>query len=109
MELERAKQMLYALADGINPVTGEVLSGDDSCNQVEVVRALHAVLRATETAGRKKRDSHVPEHAGEPWKPADDEALRHMYEAGATIREIATCFGRTDLAVRSRLLKIGIE
>ena len=44
MDICHAKELLTVLADGINPLTGEVLPSSDSCNQVEVVRALHAVL-----------------------------------------------------------------
>ena len=49
MELERAKELLFTLADGVNPLTGEVLSEADSCNQAEIVRALYTVLRALDT------------------------------------------------------------
>lgn len=34
MDINQAKEMLYALADGVNPVTGEILPPEDSCNQV---------------------------------------------------------------------------
>ena len=44
MDIERAKELLSALADGVNPLTGEVLSRSDSCNQVEIFRALQTVL-----------------------------------------------------------------
>lgn len=32
MDIERAKELLAALSDGVNPLTGELLSEDDSCN-----------------------------------------------------------------------------
>lgn len=38
MDIIRAKELLTMLADGVNPLTGEVLSDEDSCNQVEIVR-----------------------------------------------------------------------
>ena len=43
MEVETAKKLLTVLANGINPITGEVLPETDSCNQVEIVRALYTV------------------------------------------------------------------
>lgn len=43
MDIERAKEILRTLADGTDPLTGEVLSDDNVCNKVEVVRALHCV------------------------------------------------------------------
>lgn len=39
MDILRAKEIIEGLADGVNPLTGEVLSPEDSCNQAEVVRA----------------------------------------------------------------------
>ena len=44
MDIKRAIELLKGLADGVNPLTGEVLSPQDSCNQVEIVRALHCVI-----------------------------------------------------------------
>ena len=49
MDIERAKEILRTLADGTDPLTGEVLSDDNVCNRVEVVRALHCVLNELET------------------------------------------------------------
>ena len=45
MDIQRAKELLAVLSGGVNPLTGEVLPEDDSCNQVEIVRALNTVLR----------------------------------------------------------------
>lgn len=39
MDILRAKEIVEILADGVNPMTGEILSEGDSCNQAEVVRA----------------------------------------------------------------------
>ena len=54
MDIERAKELLAVLADGVNPITGELLSDDDSCNQVEIVRALHTAVYTMENALNKK-------------------------------------------------------
>ena len=48
MDSVRAKQILQALVDGMNPVTGAVLPRGDSCNQPEVMRALIWVLQEIE-------------------------------------------------------------
>lgn len=44
MDIKKAKDILSALAEGIDPTTGEVLPDDSVCNKAEVVRALYAVL-----------------------------------------------------------------
>lgn len=54
MDIERAKELLSTLADGIDPMTGEVLGKYDSCNQVEIVRALHTVLHELDKLPKKK-------------------------------------------------------
>ena len=44
MDIERAKELLSALADGVDPLTGEVLDRGNVCNKPEIIRALHVVL-----------------------------------------------------------------
>ena len=39
MTIDRAKEIIVALAEGIDPITGEVLPEDNVCNKGEVVRA----------------------------------------------------------------------
>ena len=46
MEINRAKEIVSALAEGIDPTTGEILPEDSVCNKGEVVRALYAILNA---------------------------------------------------------------
>lgn len=46
MDILRAKEIIEGLANGVNPLTGEVLAPEDSCNQPDVIRALHAILSA---------------------------------------------------------------
>ena len=55
MDIIRAKEILEILADGVNPMTGEVLPDGDSCNQVEVVRAIHTVLKSLTSAHEKRK------------------------------------------------------
>ena len=59
MNIDRAKEILELLADGVNPLTGELLPDSDSCNQVEVVRAFHTALKhwmqPREKLGNRKR------------------------------------------------------
>lgn len=53
MDIQRAKELLTALADGLDPLTGEVLPSDHVCNKGDIVRALHCVLEAL-PRGQKK-------------------------------------------------------
>ena len=53
MDIQKAKEILSILADGINPITGEALATYDSCNQADVVRALHSVLMELDKQPKK--------------------------------------------------------
>ena len=48
MDIIKAREIISALAEGIDPTTGEVLPDDSVCNKGEVVRALYAVLNISE-------------------------------------------------------------
>ena len=55
MDINRAKEILSILAEGIDPTTGEILPDDSVCNKAEVVRALYAVLAACSPAENAKK------------------------------------------------------
>ncbi len=106
MDIQRAKELLTLLSDGVNPLTGEILAEDDSCNQVEVVRALNSVLRYIENRAEKSSE-HLPANAGKPWTEEDEEILTRMFEHGRTRKEICNYFKRSPGAIASRLVKLG--
>ena len=106
MDITRAKEIVEILADGINPTTGEVLPDSDSCNQAEVVRALHTVLKALDVSQQKSRQPKT-ENAGKPWTESDDRKLCEMYDAGYSKRELCEHFKRSSGAIDSRLVKLG--
>ena len=76
MDIFRAKEIMKCLADGVNPLTGEVLPPEDSCNQPEVIRAFHVILSVLPEKPRKSQ----PENAGKPWTSEDERvlAIRHI-------------------------------
>ena len=55
MDLQRAKELLSGLADGVDPLTGEVLPEDHVCNKAEIIRAFHCVLKAFPGKASKPR------------------------------------------------------
>ena len=52
MDLQRAKELLSGLADGVDPLTGEVLPEDHVCNKAEIIREI-ASGKGVEAAARK--------------------------------------------------------
>ena len=100
MEMQQAREILAALADGRDPATGKALPSQDSCNQAQVVRALYTVLAAlpemdAETDEMERGEAQeAPEaeqasNAGEPWTLAK----KHR---------------RTRGAIASRLVRLGV-
>ena len=63
MDMQRAKELLTILADGTDPLTGEVLPDDHVCNKGEIVRALNCAVEALS----RKRKKPLPENTGKPW------------------------------------------
>lgn len=58
MDIQRAKDLIRSLADGVDPFTGEILPADSICNKAEIVRAFYCVLDTlthTEGPEQKKR------------------------------------------------------
>ena len=105
MDIIRAKEILASLADGVNPMTGELLPVIDSCNQVEVVRAIHTVLKYMEESGKKKYPRF--ENAGKPWTRDDEEILCRMFDTGCNKKEICNHFQRSGGAIAARLVRLG--
>lgn len=104
MDIERAKEILGFLADGIDPFTGELLDEDSICNQADVVRAFHTIqTELNKKSGNKK----LPENNGKPWTEDTDQELIEMYAAGIKESELSKHFKRTKGAIHSRLKHLG--
>ena len=90
----------------LQPLTGEVLPENDSCNQVEIVRALNTVLRYLDNQPQKATKPS-PDNAGKPWTVEDEETLSRMFDQGCTKKEICSYFKRSPGAIAARLVKLG--
>ena len=57
MELQQARAIVETLAQGIHPVSGELMDADGPYNEPAVIRALFTVARALERfAGRGPKE-----------------------------------------------------
>ena len=104
MEINRAKEIIAALAEGIDPTTGEILPEDSVCNKGEVVRAFYTVLAYLYTPNPKKTQ---PENVGKRWTDEDDKKLCEMFDAGVCRKDICNTFKRTSTGIASRLVRLG--
>lgn len=114
MELQIARQIIDTLAQGIHPVTGELMPEDSPYNAPPVIRALHVVARALEgsapgeSAAEPVRPRRPPPpNAGKAWTAQEDAALETAFDAGIAVKQVAQELGRTRFAVEQRLIKLG--
>lgn len=104
MEINRAKEIITALAEGIDPTTGELLEENNVCNKAEVVRAFYTILQNLKDKPKKE----LPENAGKPWTEEEEKLLLELYNSGTSKKEISQSLGRTIGSITSRLLRLGI-
>jgi hypothetical protein len=103
-----AMKVIEALANGIDPETGEALPGHSPLNSPNVIRALFVAGQALEKAvKRSEPDSFLPANAGRSWSSEEDQALLDMFNSGAPVNELAAKHGRTQGAIASRLARLG--
>lgn len=103
MKTDRAKWLLSALADGVDPFTGEVFPQDHICNRPEIIRALHKALGALQSV---PKESSAP-NAGKPWTQIEEDKLLDEFHGGMTIDAMAKEHGRSRGAMTARLESMG--
>jgi len=101
MDVIKALEIISALSEGVNPETGEELSEESCFNQPKVIRALFIAKHS------EKRKSDLPENAGKPWKPDEDELLANSFDSGLGIDELSRIHKRTKGSIASRLVRLG--
>ena len=108
MQLDAALPIVRALADGVNPVTGEAYPEHSPYAEPRTLRALFsAVDLMQQEVERQKRRERLPANFGKPWTEGEDRLLVEEFEGGATQGEIARKHARTQGSIRLRLEKLG--
>lgn len=105
MDIDKAIEILEHLSEGVNPVTGEILPENDSCNQADVIRALYTVLNKLNSSKSKRAG---PENAGKPWTDKETEQLKKEFSMGMSINSIAKAHCRSKGAVEVKLCRLGL-
>lgn len=107
MDETKALSIVSALANGVNPQTGEVFAPDSPYQTADVVRALFLAAQVLESRPRAKTKAAVPDNAGKPWGSEEDERLLKAFDAGTLIPELARAHARTPAGIQARLEKHG--
>jgi hypothetical protein len=108
MQLDAALPIVRALADGVNPFTGEAYPDHSPYAEPRALRALYSAIDLmSRELEREKRKSRLPANFGKPWSEGEDHALAAVFDAGAPMVEIARKHARTVSSIRLRLEKLG--
>jgi hypothetical protein len=107
MDVAETKQVLEAMANGVNPRTGEVFSEQSLFNHPQVIRALFCAVRALEKCEKRARPSHLPDNAGKPWSEEEDAKLLEAFDAGTPVKELTEQHARTKGSIEARLIRHG--
>ena len=86
MDILKAREIIRALADGVDPSTGEILAKD-------VIRALYTMLEIT--TPQPVRPLDPLRNAGKPWTKVEDDKLIEEFAEKIKISDIAKEHGRT--------------
>jgi len=109
MVLSDALPILRALADGVNPVTGEVFSEISPYAEPRTLRALFSAVDLMEReVTREKRRARLPANFGKPWTESEDLRIGERHNEGMPLQEIARLHERTQSSCRLRLEKLGL-
>jgi DNA-binding transcriptional ArsR family regulator len=118
MELEKAKEIVRLLADGIDPTTGEVLPKESPYNDPVIIRALFSVLESLKEVRKPKKtieqkqqeniDSGRPRNAGLPWTDELKTEVASKFQSGTSVPELSRHLERTKGAIVSELMRQGL-
>lgn len=113
MDIEKATGIIKALADGVDPLTGEVLPGTHLCQRGDLIRAFHVALGFLEREARRERRLKqarltLPRNTGQAWSHDEDRLLLARYRSGSSIKDLAAVHARTERAIEARLERLGV-
>ena len=99
-------EILQGLSEGVDTTTGEIVEGlteDTKLQLFEMSLYFDERLKA-----RERLEEEHPQN-GQKWTEEEDEALLAGWQEGKTVKELAQLHARTQGAIRSRLMKIGVQ
>jgi hypothetical protein len=112
MDDTKTVAILSALANGVNPMTGEIIASESPYQHADVVRALYTALervKGVELPKAKARPARAEglSNVGKPWSDEEDRRLLAEFDRGRRPNDIAQEFRRTLAGIEARLEKLG--
>jgi hypothetical protein len=109
MQEQRARKILQALVQGVDPTTGVELDAGTVLQRADVLRALLAGVTALEqVSARAQRRAQLPDNVGRPWSADEERGLVTAFQSGDALSDIAAKLGRTLRAIEARLERLGL-
>lgn len=110
MDDNKALAIVSALANGVNPQTGETFEVESPYQAADVIRALYVAARALEMTSRSKgrnNRARMPANAGKPWTEQEDRELLDKFDDGLSVAQLAQSHDRTLAGIQARLERHG--
>lgn len=118
MNQEKAYSIIEALANGIDPSTGECFPDDSPYNNPETIRALFFILRSA-TINKKPKKSieekqqinlqkGLPRNYGLPWTESNVDLVIKSFNSDIAIEEIARMTERKPSSIIGLLKKYSV-
>ncbi|HUN27044.1 MAG TPA: hypothetical protein VMU67_12125 [Steroidobacteraceae bacterium] len=109
MDTRDPRQVLQAIVQGFDPVSGAELPPGTVVQRPEVLQALLSGITALESdAERSRRRAQLPENVGRPWALAEEQQLSAAFRAGEPLEAIAARHRRTVAGIEARLERLGL-
>ncbi|ALU42046.1 MULTISPECIES: hypothetical protein [Pseudoalteromonas] len=118
MDQQQVANIVYGLANGIDPITGEILPAQSPYNHPDVIRALFQSLqwqpkqkKVKKTLAQKQQDNldkGLPENYGLPWSDEDIKQVLEQYKGSVEIDKIAITLARKPGSIIAVLNKQGV-
>lgn len=118
MDLSTALTNVEALANGVDPCSGEMFEANSVYNQPEVIRSLFTLLTQVKQSSKVKKTKEqkqqenvskgLPKNAGMPWADEERSELAEQFKAGAQLHQLAELHERTQGSIIAELKKQGL-
>ncbi|HIF9165370.1 TPA: hypothetical protein ACX6SG_002424 [Photobacterium damselae] len=118
MDILAALKNVEVLANGIDPISGEVLPECSPYNNPEVIRSLFIVIGAVKQPKKGKKSVEqkqkenilkgLPKNAGLPWAEEERDKLVQTFNANTSVDELSIIHDRTRGAIIAELKKQGL-
>ncbi|QTL34873.1 hypothetical protein [Pseudoalteromonas viridis] len=118
MDQQQVASIVHGLANGIDPITGEILPEHSPYNHPDVIRALFQSLqwqpkakKVKKTQAQKQQENlekGLPKNYGLPWSDTDIAQVIELYKGNTEIDRIAGELARKPGSIIAVLNKQGV-